>query len=95
MICTAEKDALEAKRLAEENAREAIEDAHIKGKSSVAATLARADSESVHLIRASHLKATTEAAELAATTANRIATLRARAERRLDNAALLIIERLT
>jgi hypothetical protein len=71
-------------------ARESIDEAENAGKAKVASTIARAESEIAHLIRASDQKATEQAKELASKTANRQATLRARAERRLDDAELII-----
>ena len=94
MICAAEEEALIAKLRAELQAKEDLEEAHTAGKSDVAKTLARADAEITHLIRVSDQKATEEAKELASSTANRLATLRARAERRLDDAAQYIFERI-
>jgi len=95
LICSVERDALESKRLAEKQAADIIAEAHRMGLSGVDATLARADSEIAHLIRASDQKATEDAAKLASTTANRIATLRARAERRLSDVATMIFDRIT
>jgi len=93
-ICAAEEGALQAKLRARKSAEEAVEEAHRVGKGDVAATLARAEAEIAHLTRASNQKAMEEAKELASTTANRLATLQARAERRLDDAAQLIVERI-
>ena len=91
-VCLVEMDALEARRLAERVAADAIAEAHLAGRDGVDATLARAASEIAHLIRASDHKATEEAVKLASATANRLATLRARAERRLDATATLILQ---
>ena len=93
-ISKAEEEARLEILLAHENAQAAIEAAHITGKDSIATTLARAESEIAHLTRTMDQKATEEAIELASTTANRQATLHARAERRLDAAATLIFERI-
>ena len=91
-VCAIERDALEAKRLAERQASDMVAEAHIAGQDGVDATLARAASEIAHLIRASDHKAMEEAAKLASATANRLATLRARAERRLEGTATLILQ---
>ena len=80
--------------LARQNADEAVENAHIAGKKAVASSLARAQSEIVHFTHEVDHKATKEAIELASKTANRQATLRARAENRLEAAAGLIVERI-
>jgi len=95
LICEAEMNAAEAKRHAEEQAADMIGQAHRIGRSGVEATLTRAESEITHLIRASDQKSTEDAAGLASSTANRLATLRARAERRLGDAAAIIFENLT
>ena len=91
-VCLVERDALEAIGLAERQAADMVAEAHLAGRDGVDATLARAASEIAHLIRASDHKATEEAAKLASATANRLATLRARAERRLEGTAELILQ---
>ena len=93
-ICKAEEDARRAILLTEGRAQAAIEEARIAGAETVAATIARANSEIACLMHASDQKATEEARELASSTANRLATMRARAERRLDSAARQIVERI-
>ena len=93
-ICLAEDIALLAIRQARQEAQESVDAAVMAGKEKVASTLARAESEIAHMKRMSDQKATQEAMELASATANRLATLRARAERRLDDAVSLIIERI-
>jgi len=94
MIRAEEEDALLAVSTAQQLAAEQIEEEHRAGEEAVAATLVRAQTEISHLIKALDQKATTEAKELASTTANRQAALRARAERRLDAASKLIFERI-
>jgi len=94
IICLAEEEARRIIQLMQQNAVEAIESAERSGKETVASAVARAESEIAHLIHVMDNKATKEAAELASSTANRQATLRARAERRLDGAAELIVERI-
>lgn len=93
-IKTAEEEARLSIALAQRNARQTIDDAENAGKDSVASTLTRAESEIAHLKRYADQKAASQAVELASTTANRQATLRARADRRLDAAAQLIVERI-
>lgn len=93
-IKAAEEESLRAILLADDNARNAVEEAVANGKETVAATLARAESEVAHLKRMTDQKAAAQASELVSTTANRQATLRARAERRLDTVAGMIIERI-
>jgi len=94
IICAAEEEARQAIFAAREGAQEAVEEAHRAGKETVASTIARVEAEIAHLTRTMDHKATEEALELASTTANRQATLHARAERRLDAAAALIVERI-
>ena len=93
-VCAAEEDARQERLLAQCKAQESVDSVEKAGKETVALTLARAESEISHMIRLTDQKATREAEELASTTANRLATLRARAERRLDSVAQLIIERI-
>jgi len=94
IIYAAEEDARQAKAQVVQNARDALDETHRNGAKTLAMTLARAEAEIAHLIRASDQKATEDAKELASTTANRMATMRARAERRLDAAAQMIVERI-
>jgi len=93
-ISQAEQEARQAVSLAQEGANKSIEAAQTAGKDTIASTIARAEVEISHLTRKMDQKAMDEAMELASTTANRQATLRARAERRLDAAAMLIVERI-
>jgi len=92
-ICAAEEEARLSKLLAHQSAREAVEEAIKTGEDTVASTLARAESDLAHLRRLSDQKAEEYAIELASVTANRRATMRARAERLLEVAAALIVER--
>ena len=93
-ISVAEDEARRAKLDAQQNAHEAIEAAEKKGKESVASSIARAESEIAHLIRTADQRAAEQAVELASTTANRQAAIRARAEGRIEKAAKLIVERI-
>ena len=94
IVCAAEEEARQAKILAEKKAQELMAEAEKAGKAVVKSTLARAETEIAHLMRASDQKATQEALELASSTANRLATHRARAERRLNEVAEKIYERI-
>ena len=93
-ICEAEAEADKRIIIAGENAQKSIEDAKEAGIAAIERTLARAETEIAHLTRLAELKATESAKELASKTANRKATIIARAERRLDTAAKLIVERI-
>ena len=93
-ISAAEKAAHLVIMQAQRDAQQAIAETQKEGEETLALTLMRAESEIAHLIRAMDQRATSEAMELASTTANRRATQRARAERRLEEAVLLIYERI-
>jgi vacuolar-type H+-ATPase subunit H len=94
IICAAEKESKEYIFLVDRKSRDAIETAHNAGEESTVATNSRAKAEIEHLMRATDQKATAQAKQLAESTANKMATLRARAERKLDAAADLIVERI-
>jgi len=94
LIFAAEEDSRQARIFAQQNAQELIDEADRSGREKVASTLARAEAEIAHMTRLSDQKATQYAMELASTTANRKATLHARAERRLDSASQYIVERI-
>jgi V/A-type H+-transporting ATPase subunit G/H len=94
LICEAEDDAQQARELAQQKAWDLVNETERAGKDTVASTIARAETEIAHLIRVSNQKAMQQAKELASSTANREATQRARAERRLEHAAQLIVERI-
>ena len=94
LVLSAEETAHLAVLDANKNALASVEEAKKAGMEKVASTLARAESEIAHLVRLSDQKATQQAQELASSTANRLATLRVRAERRLQSAAQLIFERI-
>ena len=93
-ISAAEDEARQAVLQAQQKAQKSIEEAEKAGKESIASMAQRAELEIAQLKRAADQKAEEQAIELASTTANRQATLRARAEGRIDKAAQLIIERI-
>ena len=93
-ISAAEDEARQAKLRASLKAREDVEKTEKSGKDAIAAMVDRAESEIAELKRVSDQKAAEQATELASKTANRQATLRARAEGRLDKAAQIIVERI-
>ena len=94
LILAAEYEANQVKLIVLNKSKETIEQAAADGEKSIATTLARAKSELEQLKKASDRKAMDAAAELASTTANRLATMRARAEKRLDTVAERIFERI-
>ena len=93
-IIEAEDEARQAKSEMQEKADFAVMETDKAGREAVAATLARAEDEVAHLLSITDRKATDEARVLASNTANRQAAQRARAERLLDSAAELIVERI-
>ena len=93
-ILAAEYEANQVKLIVLNKSKESIEKAKSDGEESVKSTLARAESEIEQLKKASDHKAMESASELASSTANRVATMRARAERRLDTVAQRIFERI-
>ena len=93
-ILAAEYESNQVKLIVLNKSKETIEQAETEGKKSVATTLARAKSEIEILKKASDRKAMEAAVELASSTANRAATMRARAEKRMDTVAQRIFERI-
>jgi len=93
-ILSAEYEATQVKLIVLNKSKESIEQAKIEGEKLVAATKERAETEMSQLKKTSDNKAMEAAAELASSTANKLATMRARAERRLDTVAQRIFERI-
>jgi len=94
IVCAVEEESRQAVLSAKQKAHEAISEAHNVGSESVLSTRQRAKSEIAHLLRVSDQKATEQAKELASTTATKLAAGRARSEKRLDDAATFIVERI-
>ena len=90
----AEARAKQIKLEATQAAAEAIEAAELDGKAAVEAALDKAREELRTLRSKSDEKATQDAETLAATTKDREAVMRSRAEAKLDQAASLIVERI-
>ena len=93
-ILAAEYEANQVKLIVLNKSKETIEKAKADGEQSVKTTLARANVEIEQLKKQSDRKAMESASELASSTANRLATMRARAEKRLDTVAQRIFERI-
>ena len=93
-ILAAEYEANQVKLIILNKSKEAIEQAKADGEKSVKSTVARAEAEIEQLQKSSDKKAMESAAELASSTANRLATMRARAEKRMDTVAQRIFERI-
>ena len=90
----AEERARQIKLEATQAAALAVEAAERDGKEAVEAALDKARKELSQLRSESDKTATQKAEALAETTKNREATMRTRAEARLDQAASLIVERI-
>ena len=93
-ILVAENEANQVKLIILNKSKESIEAAKAEGEKSVVQTVARAEAEIEQLQKSSDRKAMESASELASSTANRLATMRARAEKRLDTVAQRIFERI-
>jgi len=93
-ILAAEYEANQVKLIVLNKSKETIEKAQANGEASVTTTIARAETEIEQLKKASDRKTMDAAAQLASSTANRLATMRARAEKRLDTVAQRIFERI-
>ena len=93
-ILAAEYEANQVKLIVLNKSKDSIEQAKQEGEESVASSLERAKIEIEQLRKISDRKATEAAAELASSTANKAATMRARAEKRLDTVAQRIFERI-
>ena len=93
-VLAAEYEANQLKLIVLNKSKESIEAAKTEGEKSVKTSFARAEREIEQLKKASDRKAMESAAELASSTANRIAAMRARAERRMDTVAQRIFERI-
>lgn len=93
-ITEAEEAAKNAKLEAQAKNKRDAEQAEKSGREAIDASLKQADEEIRHLKKESENKAEEWATELAATTANKRAALRAQAEGKLARAADLIVERI-
>jgi len=93
-ILAAEYEANQVKLIVLNKSKDSIEQAKHEGEQSVASSLARAKAEIEQIQKVSDGKAMAAASELASSTANRVATMRARAEKRLDTVAQRIFERI-
>jgi len=93
-ILAAEYEANQVKLIVLNRSNESIEKVRVECEKTVGATLIKAKSEIEHLKKTTDRKAMEAAAELASSTANRLATMSARAEKRLDTVAERIYERI-
>lgn len=93
-IITAEYEANQVKLIVLNRSNESIEATREECEKKVKEALEKAKTEILHLQKVTDKKATDAAAELASSTANRLATMSARAEKRLDTVAQRIYERI-
>jgi DNA anti-recombination protein RmuC len=93
-VLASEYEANQVKLIVLNKSQETLEQAKKEGEESVKTTLERAKLELEQLRKKSDHKAMEAATELASSTANRLATMRARAEKRMDTVAQRIFERI-
>ena len=93
-ILAAEYEANQVKLIVLGRSNESVDRVKAESEKTVAASLQKAETEIDHLKKTTDSKAMNYAAELASTTANRLATMSARAEKRLDTVAQRIFERI-
>lgn len=93
-ISDAEENARQAKAAALASAKTAIAEAEKMGQNAVTEAILRAEEAVKNLLKAADEKAAEHALALKSDTSNRQAAIRAAAGSRLDQAALLIVERI-
>jgi len=93
-IVAAEYEANQVKLIVLSKSKETLENAQASGEKSVLTSIERAKAEVEKYKKAADRKAMEFAVELASSTENRLATMRARAEKRMDIVAQRIFERI-
>ena len=93
-VLASEFEATQIKEIIISKSQASIKSAREEGEESIIRTVERAKSEIAHLQKTADHKTMEAAAELASSTANRLATMRARAEKRMDIVAERIFERI-
>lgn len=93
-IALAEEKARRIKTAAVQNAKNAVQNAQETGKIVVAAADAKAEEEIHDLVKKADEKAKEDAAILASNTRNRKAAMKARADRKMDEAVNRVMERI-
>ena len=94
VVTDAEERARIIKKDSEESSALAISEAEAAGDAAIRDAEKKAIEELRELRKKADEKATRDAATLAANTENKKAAMRARAESRLDSAAMLVVERI-
>lgn len=93
-ITNAEAEAKAQVAAAEVRAKQMVADAHSAGKLAVEAACAKAEGELKELNRQAGEKAREDAKAMTGELENKKAALRARAESKLEDAAILVVERI-
>jgi len=93
-ILIAELEANQVKHIILDKSKKSLEQAKADGKNSIIEARTRADHEIVQLKQIADQKAMKDATELASSTANRLATMHARSEKRMEMVAERIFERI-
>ena len=93
-ITKAENDAKAAVAAAQQQAKQLIADAENTGKAGITAAISKAETELAKLKTAADSKAVEQAESLSGDVNNKRATLRVKAEARIEKAADLIVERI-
>ena len=93
-ILASEYEAKQVKEIIISKSQASIKKTREEGEESIVHTVERAKTEIAQLQKTADRKTMEAAAELASSTANRLATMRARAEKRLDTVAERIYERI-
>lgn len=93
-IALAEEKARQIKLSAAQDAKKSIQQAQDAAKIAIAAAEGKADAEVKELKRKADEKATEDAQVLASTTRNRRAAMKARADKKFDEAVSMVVERI-
>jgi vacuolar-type H+-ATPase subunit H len=93
-IGEAEENAKRIRADAASDAKKAIADAEAAGHAAIDAAIRKAEDELRELTKKADEKATADAQQLADDTENKKAAMRARAEKLVDKAASLVVERI-
>lgn len=93
-IALAEEKARQIKQSAAQDAKRALRETQDEAKVMLAAAEAKADEELKQLQRRADEKATEDAQVLASTTRNRRAAMKARADKKFDEAVSMVVERI-
>lgn len=93
-IALAEEKARQIKLSAAQDAKKALQAARDAAQIALAAAEAKADAEVKELQRKADEKATEDAQVLASNTRNRRAAMKARADKKLDEAVSMVVERI-